>query len=537
MIPTVILLGLLLAGCATPASLTMSGAPTDPEAALRARLIGNWQGDVDLTFPERTLVVHRVRHQEGRWMADVEYGTTGVFLTSLGAVVDTASGQASLVFVTPLASTVRLALDADDVLRGTFRLPTETQDRPIELKRVSATPATPSTAAERLARAATRAAPGAAPGSPAGAGAPVAVAAAPPAPPVRPSLERDLEVSLPRLLVGRWEGELDFTVSARLLVIDALRREGGTWVVRARYGVSDANLTPVDLTVDTSEDRVTLRFNTALASRATLTLHADAALRGTFRLAFEARDRRLDFKRVATATAGGPEALAVAFRHPPDQTRLGESSLVVTAVVSSGRGVAGVEVGLNGAEVHRQADPARPKSVVVSVPLTLREGANVVSITAREADGTIRQDVRTVFYERPSQTLAVVPTPAAPPPARERWAVVIGVGRYDHKGIPRLGYAAADAEAVYGTLTGPGGFKKENVLLLTDRSERKPTLRNIRYSLGTFLARSAGKDDTVVIFFAGHGAPEVDLRGAERDGLAKYLIPSDADPDDLYATA
>jgi uncharacterized caspase-like protein len=41
----------------------------------------------------------------------------------------------------------------------------------------------------------------------------------------------------------------------------------------------------------------------------------------------------------------------------------------------------------------------------------------------------------------------------------------------------------------------------------------------------------------VVIFFAGHGAPETDLRGAERDGLAKYLIPVDADPDDLYATA
>jgi len=27
------------------------------------------------------------------------------------------------------------------------------------------------------------------------------------------------------------------------------------------------------------------------------------------------------------------------------------------------------------------------------------------------------------------------------------------------------------------------------------------------------------------------------VRGLERDGLAKYLIPSDADPDDLYSTA
>jgi uncharacterized caspase-like protein len=115
--------------------------------------------------------------------------------------------------------------------------------------------------------------------------------------------------------------------------------------------------------------------------------------------------------------------------------------------------------------------------------------------------------------------------------------VVIGVGQYESATIPRLRYTVPDAEAIYQTLIGPAAFKKDNVLLLTDRSERKPTLRNIKWALGTFLGRSAKKDDTVVIFFAGHGAPEVDTRGLERDGLAKYLIPSDADPDDLYSTA
>jgi uncharacterized caspase-like protein len=39
------------------------------------------------------------------------------------------------------------------------------------------------------------------------------------------------------------------------------------------------------------------------------------------------------------------------------------------------------------------------------------------------------------------------------------------------------------------------------------------------------------------VYVAGHGAPEIDQRGLERDGLAKYLIPSDADPDDLFSTA
>jgi uncharacterized caspase-like protein len=118
-----------------------------------------------------------------------------------------------------------------------------------------------------------------------------------------------------------------------------------------------------------------------------------------------------------------------------------------------------------------------------------------------------------------------------------RWAVVVGIGRYDHPQIPRLRYAAPDAEAVHRVLTGPAGFKPERVLLLTDTTERKPTLRNLKWALGTFLARAAQRDDTVLIFFAGHGAPEVDQRGVERDGFAKYLIPSDADPDDLYSTA
>jgi uncharacterized caspase-like protein len=94
-----------------------------------------------------------------------------------------------------------------------------------------------------------------------------------------------------------------------------------------------------------------------------------------------------------------------------------------------------------------------------------------------------------------------------------------------------------DAEAIAEILISSAGFKNEHVLLLTDKTPKPPTLRNIKWALGTFLARSAGKEDTVLIFFAGHGAPEVDPRGIEGDGLAKYLVPTDADPDDLFSTA
>jgi hypothetical protein len=231
-----------------------------------------------------------------------------------------------------------------------------------------------------------------------------------------------------------------------------------------------------------------------------------------------------------------PIPLSVVFRYPQDMAHVTDPATVAAAVVTSSRGVAKVSVSLNGVEVHAQAERSPQKSVLVTVPLRLRDGVNTIGITASEADGTVRQEVRTMLYEAPKVAAppALSPPPTVPP---DRWAVVIGVGNYESPGIPKLRYTVSDAEAIYQVLIGPAGFKKERVLLLTDATERKPTVRNIRWALGTFLSRSARKDDTVLIFFAGHGAPETDPRGLERDGLAKYLIPSDADPDDLYSSA
>ena len=228
--------------------------------------------------------------------------------------------------------------------------------------------------------------------------------------------------------------------------------------------------------------------------------------------------------------------LTVQFRHPENGARLNDQSSLVAAEVSSGKGIAAVNVLLNGAEVFKQADRPPKKSVAVAAPVKLREGANTIIIRASEPDGTVRQEVRTVMFERTPPVQPAEPV-VAPKITREQWAVVIGVGHYNSSAIPQLRYTVADAELVHQVLVGQGGFKKENVLLLTDKTERKPTLRDVKWALGTFLARSAKKDDLVVIFFAGHGAPEIDPRGAESDGLAKYLVPSDAEPDDLYSTA
>ena len=228
--------------------------------------------------------------------------------------------------------------------------------------------------------------------------------------------------------------------------------------------------------------------------------------------------------------------LAVDVRYPEDRSRVTDEASVVAAVARSSKGISRITVTLNGTEVHQQEERSPQKTMAVSAPLTLREGANAIVITAREPDGAARQEVRTVILERAKPVAPIAPpAPPAPPPSTQ-WAVIIGVGGYESSAVPRLRYSVADADAVYQTLVS-SGFKKENILLLTDKTERKPTLRNIKWALGTFLARSAHKDDLVMIYFAGHGASEVDQRGIERDGLSKYLVPVDADPDDLYSTA
>lgn len=79
-----------------------------------------------------------------------------------------------------------------------------------------------------------------------------------------------------------------------------------------------------------------------------------------------------------------------------------------------------------------------------------------------------------------------------------------------------------------------GGVPKGNVQLLLDTQATQVALRS---ALGTTLARRAVGGDTVFIYYAGHGAPETDLANREPDGYAKYLVPYDANPQDLFATA
>jgi hypothetical protein len=349
-------------------------------------------------------------------------------------------------------------------------------------------------------------------GAPPGGSASVAGAPVAPAPP-RPDIEAP--AALPRISVAAPadRSRVDSAAIGVAAVVEAAA--GVSRVVVLLNGVEVGRIEP-------ASPEPTLAVNLPVTLRAgdnTLVLAAGDARGG---VAQEVRTVRYERQ----------EPLAIEVRHPADQARVTAIETTVAALVTSSRGVAEVAVLVNGAPAFERRERAPQASVAVVAPVRLRAGDNVIVVSAREAGGAQRQAVRTVTYVPPADA----PGPA-PDRTRERWAVVIGIGRYDRPGIPPLGYAVADAQAFYDLLVQQAGFKPDHVLLLTDNAERRPTLRNLKWALGTFLARSAARDDLVLVYYAGHGAPEVDPRGVEPDGLAKYLVPIDADPDDLYATA
>ncbi|MDX1744407.1 MAG: caspase family protein [Halobacteriales archaeon] len=112
-----------------------------------------------------------------------------------------------------------------------------------------------------------------------------------------------------------------------------------------------------------------------------------------------------------------------------------------------------------------------------------------------------------------------------------RYAVVIGVSEYRDERIGSLRYADDDAEAFYDFLlsekAGMGGFDPEHVRLLLDD---EADTRSVRTALTTFL-RQVTENDIVIIYIAGHGAPDPS-RPSDY-----YLLTHDTEADNFAGTA
>ena len=172
-------------------------------------------------------------------------------------------------------------------------------------------------------------------------------------------------------------------------------------------------------------------------------------------------------------------------------------------------------------EVHGQPAAIEPLGAEEIARLGLT-GTDARRFT-REFTLPISQDtVEIVAQGAGGQTAQTI----AAPRIDKRWAVVVGVGEYASDDIPDLEFAPADARAVKEFLESDAAGPFDEVLYLENE---RATGAAMREALFVFL-QQADWDDLVVIYYAGHGAPDP----GRPDNL--YLLPSDADLGSLAAT-
>ena len=107
------------------------------------------------------------------------------------------------------------------------------------------------------------------------------------------------------------------------------------------------------------------------------------------------------------------------------------------------------------------------------------------------------------------------------------WAVIIGINQYEH--VKPLDYCVADANSIESLLIENFDFNPDNVLMLTNKEATLQGIRNAFFKI----MKEAGKDDRVLIYFAGHGFTEELPDGIGEIG---YLVPVDGKKEDAYLT-
>ena len=173
--------------------------------------------------------------------------------------------------------------------------------------------------------------------------------------------------------------------------------------------------------------------------------------------------------------------------------------------------------GQRGLKHYRKQSASKSTKIDVTFKIPLRVGPNEILVKAKDADGLEAEETIQIVRIKDRGKI---------------WAAVIGINQY--KKTRWLKYAVNDANAFRDYLETNLQLPSNQIFSITDQEATKD---NILSTLGTKLRRKAATEDTVIIFFAGHGAVEADPINPDGDGFEKYLLPYDARLDDLYSSS
>jgi hypothetical protein len=227
---------------------------------------------------------------------------------------------------------------------------------------------------------------------------------------------------------------------------------------------------------------------------------------------------------LAKLESGSKTPPVIVIASPKDGSKVEANIIQLSGVAEDDQGLERLEVFINNKPIEKKVGRGikvkgerYPRRLSFSERIPLERGENRIKLRALDSDGLSSEKILTVHKVEIQKNI---------------WAAVIGVNNYLH--VRKLQYAVNDAKAFYDHLVHSNQIPAENVTLILNQ---EANLTKVRSILGTHLKSKAGKDDMVIIYFAGHGATEKDVMSPDGDGLEKYLLPYDADPKDLYATA
>ena len=223
-------------------------------------------------------------------------------------------------------------------------------------------------------------------------------------------------------------------------------------------------------------------------------------------------------------SAGTKAAPVIVVASPIDGFKTESRTIQLTGVTEDDTGIRQLNISLNNKEIFPKdgrgiqiKSRELPLRYHFNERIRLDDGLNIIAIRSADADGLVAEEiVRITCIEQ----------------RRNIWALVVGINEYQN--VRNLKYAVNDAQAFYNLLLKQNRVPEENVILLTNS---QASLRNLRRAMGTKLKEKAGKEDMVIIYFAGHGATEKDVTSPDGDGLEKYLLPVDAELEDIYTSA